>query len=342
MAKGEGMKVLDNTFPSFATLHSLKVVVTGDIHINTNRFSDFENKRLKYLHDNINKHNPDLVVLNGDILDKAKPTLQDFKLFYKFIEGVKSSILLISGNHEELSMKETCYDFIPEVNYVYVPIGTLHFKDYKLLFVSHHLINNIQKLSGDILFTHYRSAVNLHTTDEYNNKLVSEKFKYTFISDIHQKISPYYNILYTSSPNSLKFHQEIDQYGFYVVTLNDDVDIKYHELNQYGKQRLIVSKDNIEDIKARLKKYPTWLFKLSIPEDVSKDEFSGFDNIVGFDLLTTDDEEDKKEYKQAVNDIFNKQKLNPYDILVNYLSLDDYSEDVVKNVLVDIKQGLLQ
>ena len=334
------MKDLTSKLSSLTALSSLKIVVTGDIHINTNRFPDFEHKRLKYLQDNINKLKPDLVVLNGDILDKAKPTLLDLRLFYKFTSGIKSNVILISGNHEELSIRETCYDFIPEINYTYVPIGTFKFNDYKLLFVSHRLIKDIQKLKGDILFTHYRSAINLHTTDEYNNTLVSKKFKYTFLSDIHQKIEPYYNVRYTSSPNSLKFHQEVDQYGFYVITLDDNIGIKYHKLNEYGKQRLIVSKDNIEDIKARLKKYPTWLFKLSLPEGINQREFRGFDNIVGFDLLANDDS-DKKEYKQAVNDIFNKQKLNPYDILVGYLPLNDYSKEVVKDVLVDIKQGLL-
>jgi len=267
------VKDLTSKLSSLTALSSLKIVVTGDIHINTNRFNNFEHKRIKYLQDNINKHTPDLVVLNGDILDKAKPTLQDLKLFYKFTSGIKSDIILISGNHEELSIKETCYDFIPEVNYTYVPIGQFQFKNYKLLFVSHHLIKDIQKLKGDILFTHYRSAVNVHTTDEYSNKLVSEKFKITFLSDIHQKIKPYHNIFYTSSPNSLKFHQEIDEYGFYVVTLSNKINIEYQELNQYGKQRLIVSKDNIEEVKARLKKYPTWLFKLSLPEGINQREF---------------------------------------------------------------------
>ena len=328
--------------PHISNISPLKIVVTGDIHINTNRFREFELKRLSYLQKNINKQKPDLVILNGDILDKAKPTLQDLQLFYKFTSGIKSTIFLIAGNHEELSIRETCYDFIPEVNYTYITTGKLEYKDWKLLFVSHNHLNDIKKLKGDILFTHYRSAVNIHTTDEYNNKLVSEKFKITFLSDIHQKMNPYMNILYTSSPNSLKFNKEVDTYGFYVITLNDDINYDYQILNKYSKQRLIVSATNIEDVKAVLNKHNSWLFKLSLSDSDLKDEFKDYDNIVGVDLLSVDEYDEKEDYKQAVENIFNKQKLNPYDILVGYLPLQDYSEKVQKDVLIDIKQGLLK
>ena len=333
---------LNLKFPSLSDISPLKIVVTGDIHINTNRFQEFELERLTYLQKNINKQKPDLVILNGDILDKAKPTLQDLQLFYKFTSGIKSTIFLIAGNHEELSIRETCYDFIPELNYTYIPSGKLEYKDWKLLFVSHHRLNEIKDLRGDILFTHYRSAVNIHTTDEYNNKLVSEKFKITFLSDIHQKMNPYMNILYTSSPNSLKFNKEVDTYGFYVITLDDDIKYEYKALEKYSKQRLVVSESNIEDVKAVLNKHTSWLFKLSLSDSNLKNEFKNYNNIVGFDLLSVDEYDEKEDYKQVVENIFSKQKLNPYDILVDYLPLQDFSEKVQKDILIDIKQGLLK
>jgi len=221
---------------------SANFVITGDWHINLSKHPEWHRDRLFKLVDSIaktlsRKHNYyKIVVLNGDIFDRATPTLEEIGLFYELLTYLKESlvdkplhILLLAGNHEVLSKKQTTFDFLPRTAmFHYAKCALVTFGDTWFHLVGHPYIKYIEPNTvlgkKNILFSHYRSELQF-AAPEVDNDIVSKKYNLTILSDIHYDYSPRENIHYTSSPFSTKFI-EVDSftlepsvvYGFYELS----------------------------------------------------------------------------------------------------------------------------
>jgi len=187
-----------------------------------------QNRFLK-LAEEIVTSNPNILILNGDIFDKATPNFVEIYYFYKFIDIVYNNgikIYVLAGNHEEIDKEHTTFDYLPEKNFTYIKQKAINLYSTTLLLVEHPLIHNILEyrkalVSTDtILVSHYRSRLKF-ADEEVDNKAISEVFDEIILSDIHYPYKPYSNISYTSSPYSTAFVQD-SAFGFIELNIFPD------------------------------------------------------------------------------------------------------------------------
>ena len=113
-----------------------KLLFISDIHLNLKRNKEFEEKRFKDLFKFIKKYKADYLILGGDIFDVPNPTIEELGLFYQEIAKIKNKeIVLISGNHENLSKVHCTFDMIPQTNFKYFDNGSLKIEDVKLFYI---------------------------------------------------------------------------------------------------------------------------------------------------------------------------------------------------------------
>jgi len=204
-----------------------------DIHLNLRNNRDWEQSRLLQLFDSIAKDPCEFVILGGDIFDLPKPSLDEINTFYQAIAKLsdKKEVILISGNHENLSDTKTVFDYLPKVGFRYIETGFLRVPGYDLYFSSHIKCKEISNVKKDlsstrinILFSHFRANYGTFIKGEIDVKEVSDLFDYVFVGDIHHLYSPYHNVFYPSSPYGVHFEPSRD-YGWY--KLNFDKEFSY-------------------------------------------------------------------------------------------------------------------
>jgi len=256
-------------------------------------------------------------------------------LFYDFIDRFNTPIIIIGGNHENITKTTTTFDFIPQVNYLYVKLGVLKIKDKAFHLVEH---NNIDKIcSIDILegyknylFSHYRSAIKFAPA-EVNNMCVSKRFEYVVLSDIHFHFKPYYNIEYTSSPTSIKF-EPLTENGFINVLLEDTPVFEFNELKAYKKVRFDVDKSNFKMIVKKIEANRSWLFKLFVDKEFSEKEINklrAYDNV--YTVVVSEDNIKEVDLDRVIEEVKEEAKSNNLLAIIDkLLVVDDIREDVVK------------
>jgi len=327
----------------------MKVVVFGDIHLKINEKEDFYERRFFNLIQVIKKEVPDILILNGDILDKANPSWYELKKFYEWIEKannfVKNKIILISGNHEDLSKNECLYDYLPQINFEYVDKGFLRVtNDITFWFVSHHKIFEIYKLKNEfftdinILFSHYRSAINVYMTNEIDNVFVSKTFDYAILSDIHQHYKPAVNIEYTSSPYSVVFDDRED-FGYIVLNVeNKNYKVKWKQLNLPNLVKLVIKEEkDIDKLKLVLKQNKKDVFKVisAIKTDALIDFIeNNRERIVRYSFINIEEIENEK--KEVISEIkHNDKQIVITDIIKKHLKIED--KDLKKEIISELE-----
>jgi len=327
----------------------MKIVVFGDIHLKIKEPNDFYERRFFNLVQVIKKENPDILILNGDILDKANPSWYELKKFYEWLgrirKFVKNKIVLISGNHEDLAKNECLYDYLPQTDFEYVGKGFLRItNDITLWFVSHHKIFEIYKLKNEfftdinILFSHYRSAVNAYMTDEIDNVYVSKTFDYTILSDIHQHYKPAVNIEYTSSPYSIVFDDRED-FGYIVLNVeNKNYEVKWKQLNLPNLVKFTIrGEKDIDKLKLILEQNKKDVFK--VVSAIKTDKLIEFiennrDKIVRYSFININEIENEK--KEVISEIKNNDKqIVITDIVKKHLIVED--EELKKEIINELE-----
>ncbi len=227
------------------------IIIVGDIHLSyRGQNKEWEKERFFSLFNTIAAECPDIVILNGDIFDKAKITYDELSLFYRavsFLESKDIIVYVIDGNHEEFSETTTIFDKMPEYCFTHLKYGVLNFSELNIdvCFAGHPYLDKIEKLAKyskeekKLLVSHYRSNIQF-AKEEVSNDKISQLFSFTFLSDIHYPYFPKPNICYTSSPYSIHFKEEQAEYGYLKLTLNKD------EFKFYFKQLDLPSKVKIK------------------------------------------------------------------------------------------------
>ncbi len=328
-------------FTPFLPPNSTKFIIIGDIHLNTSKFPDFEKQRLYYIVNKLNEQEADFIVLNGDIIDKAYPTLEDIQLFYKFVTKLKKPVFLLPGNHEEVSLKATCYDYLPHINFTFLKKGIFSIFNYNFYMISHpyiHLLPMIQvdKNKHNILISHYRSELRFASSEVDNNN-VSRKFDYTILSDIHShfKPNPFNNIEYTSSPTSIKFEPEVEN-GFILAELkNNDFEFNFIELFEFKKIKLVMfNKKDYSAILTTLDLHKNNLYKIVSGFPLTEKEkqiLTAFPNVIGVVFEQVADFE-KDNINDIVKNIKSSNKLDAIDLLFTLIKDDDLLPQAVDEV----------
>jgi DNA repair exonuclease SbcCD nuclease subunit len=316
-----------------------KIAVVGDIHINASKFPEFESKRLLYINRRVNLQAPDLIILNGDVFDKAEPSFLEIKLFYEFIERFSAPVIVLGGNHENISETTTTYDFLPQHSFLYIKKGLLTIGKNRFYLVEHSKINEICKLDlssrfNNYLISHYRSAIKFAPA-EVNNECISRKFNYVILSDIHFRYKPYINIEYTSSPTPVKFEPEVKN-GFLLLTVSEESleKIEFIENKSYKKVRLDVTKENLEEVKKEIKEKSTWLFKLFADSSLTEEEIlelKSFENVYNVFRENSTFGVDEENINSILKEVKESAKSNDLMAIIKSLvETDDLKQETVQ------------
>ena len=327
-----------------------KILFVSDIHLNLRKNNVWELNRFYELADEINKVDADLLVLGGDIFDKANPNLDEISAFYRFIDKIKDNfkqVLVISGNHEDLSKKETCFHKLPEVGFTYLEYRKdthLITDGVALYFVSHHKIDEIKNIDvsdkTNLLFSHIRANIGVVKAEAPLGK-ISKQFDEVILGDIHIPYKPYKNVEYCGSPYTIQYENKRDT-GMFLITLNKgkvnkefislshlpqkikyDLSVKeYKELLPYLDKRnlyKIVLHDSVQS-----------LADLEIPDNVS---------IVFSSIL------DKEELEEQVTEIKKVGHIDVVDTLLKLVKNNaECSEQVYEyglQIVNEFKRGVL-
>jgi len=89
-------------------------IFVADIHIKLgqkNVPSEWQRNRVMLLAKELNEYKDKTLVIGGDLLDVAKPTMPEVCLMYDFLRALEhEEIILIPGNHEMLTKKKDCFE----------------------------------------------------------------------------------------------------------------------------------------------------------------------------------------------------------------------------------------
>lgn len=275
-----------------------KITVSGDIHLNMrsniSENNAWERERFLLLFTEFAGNDSNIIILNGDIFDKAKPTFLEIGVFYEGIQKLKDkTVYIVEGNHEELSTKSTTFDFLPEAGFSRIKADCLSFPHVYLWLVGHPYISNIEKDllpimydKKNILISHYRSDIG-YAKEEVDNSIVSSRFDDAVLSDIHYRLFPADNIQYTSSPYGIHFTPDKD-YGYCTIdATKPNYKIDFIKLDLPCKVKLTVKADTLKDTVKQLDKANRYnlevlgeattdnLSQISDRSEVSKFTFSG-------------------------------------------------------------------
>jgi len=189
-----------------------KILFVADIHIKLGQKNvpvQWQKNRTMQLAKEINKIPHDVVILGGDILDVAKPTVPEVGLMYDFLFALKQCGIIIPGNHEMVSKKVDCFDpidnMISHLGYQIIrEFKTIHGID----FIPYNILHNKTWPSpcSKFAITHVRGEIPPHVLPEVSLDKFAPYDK-VFAGDLHCTSCSQLNILYPGSPFTTSFHR---------------------------------------------------------------------------------------------------------------------------------------
>ena len=224
------------------------VAVVSDIHIKLNSHPGFERGRVLLLANQISLKNYNYVIINGDLLDSSRPTLDEVELAQQFIDIIakESRVYLLDGNHEAVNVKKhtSTYDKIRMHNCRYIKDSIIDLEGVTYRMVSWSQLGALGvKGEADVLVTHVRSSLGAHIEAERCMNFLQD-YKLCILGDIHTKHSPAKNAHYTSSPYAVGFTSGSPK-GSY-IELNG-LNWSYVDLNFAQKVKLTGKVEDFKD-----------------------------------------------------------------------------------------------
>ncbi len=241
----------------------VEILVVGDIHLKLRKHADFERRRFNLLIDTLAKSPQEIIIINGDLFDSARPTLEEIgavQRALRILNNYNKVVYIISGNHENVTKDKTTYD-IMRFDVVYVDKPMTFYENGKVVRLCSH--KDIGKLHlgepCDILISHYRSKMEGLYDEEVDTSFTKD-YDLVILSDIHSRYHPSDNVYYTSSPYPTHYIRDSrEEYGYMVVNV-DDKTFKYITLNLPKKIRLDIKYEDLPEVKIN----PEHLYKLHV------------------------------------------------------------------------------
>jgi len=237
-----------------------KFLAFADIHINSSKYLEYEEEKLRLILKAILSHPEiDHLVLAGDIFDKAKPTLQDIKLFYDFIHKLpEHHIDIIGGNHDPQTFK-----YLPHTNFTYyhetTTVGDITFIPWAQV--------HEELPPSPICISHARCSIPPHITEEVDISKFAGTYELTILGDIHSPVAPYENVVYTSSPVPIHFRAlKKDSTGYLEVDISTRSYTR-HYINGLAKIKIMTTAFKLGDTVKALKKAPGYNLYKVVVED---------------------------------------------------------------------------
>jgi len=227
-------------------------VFVADIHIKLGQKNvprDFQTSRVLELAKELNKHSDKTLIIGGDLLDVAKPSLDEVGLMYKFLEELEhEEIILIPGNHEMVTKTRDCFESIEEMLTKLNVTVIREFKTHKGIdYIPYNILKHKQWPSPQSKYavTHVRGEIPPHVKPEIPLERFSQ-YEKVLAGDLHSQRNSQANLLYPGSPYSTSFHRGVSTASYGLILFNSETgEHKWEEL--FLPQLLRIGITNPED-----------------------------------------------------------------------------------------------
>lgn len=203
------------------------------------------------LADEINKHDVDKVVIAGDLLDVAKPTVDELGLMLDFLHAIKQPKLVIPGNHEMVTKKKDCYlSLTAQLDELYDTEVVREFDSTTIPgvdLIPYNVINDPFTAVNPLAITHVRGEIPPHVVPEIDLDVFND-YKYVFAGDLHSYTNCQRNILYPGSPFTTSFHRKPSNKGTTGIFLVDTETHEYEWIQLDLPELLRYTVDNKNDM----------------------------------------------------------------------------------------------
>jgi len=192
------------------------ILFTADLHIKLGQKNvpkDWQYNRFMLLAFKLNEladqHNVEEIIIAGDLLDVAKPSLEEVGLMYDFLSRLEKPIVLIPGNHELLSKSKDCFELIQNM---LADLNVEYHEDFitrnGIDFIPYNVLKSKwPKTSSKVAITHVRGEIPPHVEPEIPLERF-DRYDKVFAGDLHSYKNSQRNIYYPGSPMVTSFHRE--------------------------------------------------------------------------------------------------------------------------------------
>lgn len=207
----------------------MKLLIVADIHIKLGQRKvpkDWAKARVMQLAEEINKLQPEGVVIAGDLLDVAKPSVEEVALMLDFLKEITVPKVLIPGNHEMVTKKRDCYEPLDAILTEYCNTGVIReFGSFDAIpnidFIPYNVIkDDFPKTGNKYAITHVRGEIPPHVEPEVDLSKFAQ-YEKVFAGDLHSFQNSQLNLLYPGSPYTTSFHRNPSNKGTTGVFLFD-------------------------------------------------------------------------------------------------------------------------
>lgn len=220
----------------------MQVLFIADVHIKLgqkNVPTPWQRNRFKLLAKKINEVEKDLVIIGGDLLDVATPSLEEVGLLYDFLSDITAKKVLIPGNHELVNKTMDCYKYVERMleDLEVEVIRTFH-TAHGIDFIPYNVIHSKvwPEPQSRLAVTHVRGEVPPHVEPEIDLSKYS-KYKLVLAGDLHARSNSQLNIKYPGSPMTTSFHRNKSsgENGAYLI----NTETLLHEFIDFSLPQLI-------------------------------------------------------------------------------------------------------
>lgn len=200
------------------------MIFIADLHIKLGQKNvprEWQRNRFMLLAEELAKLDYNTIVIAGDLLDVAKPSIEEVGLLYDFLKVIRDrEVILIPGNHEMDTKKLDCYRHIEgmlddlEVH-VIRDFQTKHGID----FIPYNILHsNWHSPCSKLAITHVRGEIPPHVEPEIDLGRFNEYDK-VFAGDLHSYTNSQGIIYYPGSPFSTSFHRSVSSgsNGYFII-----------------------------------------------------------------------------------------------------------------------------
>lgn len=164
----------------------------------------------------------DEILIPGDIFDRM-PSLDELKLFFKFILQRKKPTIISTGNHEATKKGKSFFSELKEVSESLNPLVEIvvdYVRDQDGYYVvPYEYIGKEQFWAGldaKPVATHVRGEIPPHVKPEIPLEWL-DKFPVVFAGDLHSHSNTQRNIVYPGSPMTTSFHRNEVETGYIII-----------------------------------------------------------------------------------------------------------------------------
>lgn len=202
----------------------MQALFIADVHIKLgqkNVPTSWQKHRFKLLADKINEIEKDIIIIGGDLLDVANPSIEEVGLLYDFLSQISGKKVLIPGNHELVNKTMDCYKYVERMleDLDVEVIRTFH-TAYDIDFIPYNVIHSKvwPEPKSKLAVTHVRGEIPPHVEPEIDLNKYS-KYKLVLAGDLHSRSNSQLNIKYPGSPMTTSFHRtrSSGQHGAYLI-----------------------------------------------------------------------------------------------------------------------------